>query len=86
MAPSLWTGLTEAVTLSGPQSKSSSSVTWFLPFLWPLVTVTLLLICGLCFLKLPVKTCLLQMTAYSFQDDNDAERKLTAPKRSQPLL
>ena len=78
--------MTQALTLSEPQSKSSASVPWFLLLLWALVTITLLLIYGLCFLKLPVKTCLLLMTTDLCQDNNDAERKPTPPKRWQTLL
>ena len=78
--------MTQALTLSRPQSKSSSNVSWFLLLLWALVTITLLLIYGLCFLKLPVKTCLLLITTDLHQDNNDAERKHTPPKRLQPLL
>ena len=76
--------MTQALTLSGPQSKSSSYVPWFLLLLWPLVTITLLLIYGLCFLKLPVKTCLLLMTTDLHQDNNDAVEKAMAP-HSSPL-
>ena len=75
--------MTQALTLSGPQSKSSSNVSWFLLLLWALVTITLLLIYGLCFLKLPVKTCLLLITTDLASTEGHSSQPVKSSVQSQ---
>ena len=76
--------ITQELTLSGPQSKLLSNVTWLLLLLWPLVKIILLLIFGLClfFLNLLVKFYLFQITTGSHEDNGDAEIPATSQDRS----